>query len=209
MVFVDELAYYLFLVSFAVFILAYFLIKVYLSYRKGKMDVRPDLEALSIPLLFVGGFMLVSAFAFQLLWPLPGSFNILYFDPMAAFGLVLVAFSLCLRYKTKTQYVGFLALLAGLMVIWYGWSACYNIGLPSTSNGLNIEVLMLFLFYGGAAVLMYPATVILDNWPKAKGAMPVSWLILLALLCAFLVASGLLSFYVGGMAVPAHLLNAP
>ncbi len=204
MVFVDELAYYLFVVSFSALVLGYFLIKFYVSYRRNKLDIKPQLEALSIPLLIVGGFMLVSATASQLLWLLPGAFNILYFDPMAAFGLVLVAFSLCLRYKAKTQYVGLLALLFGVMAVWYGICA-YNLRLSNAP----FEMFLLFVFFGLAGVFTYPATVVLDNMPRSRKATPASWVILLALLCVFLVASGVLAFYIGASAVPAHLASPP
>ncbi len=59
-VFVDELVYYLFVLAFAGFLLAYMMSEMYLAYRKGKMDIHARLESLSVPLIFLGGYLLVT-----------------------------------------------------------------------------------------------------------------------------------------------------
>ncbi len=101
---------------------------------------------------------------------MPGSYNILYYDPILASGLLLVAFSVSIRLKAKTQYVGFLALLFGAMTIWYGISA-YNLGLSTAPP----EVLGLFGLFSLAGILAYPATWIVDNFLKPNTKMPYLW----------------------------------
>lgn len=204
MAFTDELAFYLFMLSFAGFLLAYLMTDTYLSYRKDKMDITTHLDNLSIPLGVVGLYLLVVGITSQFTWFLPGSYDILFFDPIVAFGLILVAFALAIRFKVKLRYVGFLSLLFGVMTIWYGISG-YNLNLTKTP----LEFLALFVLFGVSGVLTFPATLILDDFPRSKKNMPWSWNAILATLWFLLILASIAAFATGGIALPGHLANPP
>ncbi len=204
MVFVDELAFYLFSLAFSSLILAYFMSEMYFAYRKNDMDIRSRLEGLSMPIGLMGGYLLVTGVVSQFIWSLPGAYDILFFDPLVSFGLILAGLSLSIRYKTATRYIGFLALLFGVMTILYGVNA-YLIGLSEAP----LEVLILFVIFGGAAIMTYPATYIMDRFPKSKRGMKLSYRAVLVTLWILLIAGGLLAFTIGGMALPGHLATPP
>ena len=204
MVFVDDLAYYLFAIGFAGLFLAYIISKTYLSFRKGDVNLWKVLNDASIPMAFLGGYFLLSGFVSQMTWFLPGPYNMLFYDPMVSFGLILMAFSLAVRFKAKLQYVGFLSLMSGVMTIWYGISG-YNLGLTRTPT----ELLGLFVLFGLAAIFAYPATLIADRFPKSKKAVPHSWSMILIIFWILLVFASLIAFVIGGFALPAHLATPP
>ncbi len=104
--FIDELAYYLFGIAFAAFLLAYLASVMYLSYRKDRMDMRSHLEDMSVPLGFLGGYLLVMGAISQMTWFLPGAYNILFYDPMVSLGLLLLIFAFSIKMKFKLQFTG-------------------------------------------------------------------------------------------------------
>ena len=118
--FIDGLAYSLCVISFAGFMLLYIAAATYLSYRKNNRDFKERLSDSWVLLLVLGIYISVSAIWGQFSWPLPGSYNILFYDPMVSFGLILVIFSLSVRLKLRLDYTGFLGLMMGVMTIIYG-----------------------------------------------------------------------------------------
>lgn len=204
MVFIDNLAFLLFSISFAGFVLLYTVMSVYLEHENGKKDYDRHLEGASLVMLLIGGYLVVSGFVGQSTWPLPGSYNILFFDPLVAFGLVTLAFALAIRFEVSLEYAGFFGLLAGIMALIYGFQG-YNLGLTSAP----IALLLLYLFYGGAGILSYPASLIADRLPDHLKNPRVLWSIVLALFCLALFAASVTAAYIGSQAIAGHLLSAP
>ncbi len=204
MAFTDELAFYLFSISFSALLLAYLMADAYWAYRKGQMSLKPMLESLSITMAIVAVYTLIIGVVSQFMWFLPGPYNILFFDPLVAFGIIMLAFSLSIRLRVKTSYAGFLSLMFGGMTIWYGISS-YSLGLTKEP----FELLALFILFGLAAIFTFPASLILDKFPKRKIDMPMSWNILLAVLWILLIAAGIVAFIIGGAALPGHLASPP
>ena len=66
---------------------------IYRSSKKKQKDFSAQIKSAIVPLLLIGIYMFVMALWGQLAWPLPGSYNILFYDPMISFGIVLIAFS--------------------------------------------------------------------------------------------------------------------
>jgi putative membrane protein len=204
MAFIDNLAYGLFSISFASFLLLYTVISMYLVYRRGNRKYSDYLNSASVPLLLIGLYMIVQALWGQFTWPLPGSYNVLFYDPLLSFGLLLVGFFFAVRYKVRLEYVGFFGLLVGIMVIIYGIQG-YNIGLTSQP----LAMLGMYILYGLSGLVAYPVALIADRLPGHSKNVWIGWYLFLALFCILLLLAGLLSAGVGYAAVSQHLINPP
>ncbi|MDE1865156.1 MAG: DUF981 domain-containing protein [Candidatus Micrarchaeota archaeon] len=204
MVFIDNLAYGLFSIGFASFLLLYTVISMYMVYRRGNRVYSEYLNSASVPLMLIGLYMVVQALWGQFVWPLPGSYNVLFYDPLISFGLLLVGFFLSVRYKVRLEYIGFFGLLVGFMVIIYGIQG-YNIKLTSEP----LAMLVMYLLFGLCGIISYPVSLIADRLPGHKKNVWIGWYIFLGLFCLLLLLAGLLSVGVGYAAVSQHLIKAP
>ena len=203
MVFIDDVAYSLFSISFAGFMLLYATASAYLAYRKKHKNLSECLKSAAIPILLIGIYMLAMGLWGQFTWPLPGSYNILFYDPMVSFGIVLMAFYLSVKFDAKLEYTGFLALMVGVMVIGYGIFG-YNIGLTKVPSAL----LGMYALYGLSGIFSYPVLLMADRFSGSK-RMGMEWHALLYIFLILLLLASLLSAYTAFSAVPAHLLNPP
>ncbi len=202
MAFIDNLAYGLFSISFAGFLLLYTALSMFLAYKRKQRNLTEYLKGACIPIAIIGIYLLITGIWGQFVWPLPGSYNILFYDPLVSFGILLIAFSMAIKYDVKLEYVGFLGLLIGIMAIVYGIEG-YNIGLTSAP----IALLLMYLFYGLSGIFSYPISLIADRLPGSRSNN--TWLIILAIFCLLLFLASALSSYIGILAIPQHLLSAP
>lgn len=160
MTFVDTLAFQLFTLAFVSGLLFYSGIIGYDTYRKfGPRRTLEHLKAQAVPLGALGVIIGSIGLWGEIVWPLPGSYNILFFDPYLLLGAVLLGFAVCVIFRWRTQYVGLFAAMTGLLSIYYGAEA-YNLGLTK-------EPLAMFLLYvamGGTAVFTFPVTLWIDRY---------------------------------------------
>jgi len=217
--FVDILTAQLFGLSISGFTVLYASTKAYITYRRinkanptvlksvSYESILDEVYHVSIPLILLGLYLLITALFGQFVWPLPGSYNILFYDPLALGSLVLISAGIALyrRLAFYLEYVGFLALITGAVTIWYGYSGY--------ALGLTLEPLVLFLMYlfmGIAAILSYPYLLTVRRIASGQ-ATRVHPMInaLLAVFWASLFMGSLLAAYVGAVAVPAHLAHPP
>lgn len=204
MVFTDNLAFQLFTISFGGFLTLYTVSSMYLVYRRKGKNFKDYLKSASIPLGILGTYMLILGLWGQFTWPLPGSYNILFYDPFISFAIVLISFALAVKYDVRLEYVGFLGLMVGVMVIIYGIQG-YGLGLTSTP----IALLGLYFLYGLAGIFSFPVSLIADRLPGLKKKVWIGWHITLVLFWFLLLLASLLSGYVAVLAIQAHLLSAP
>lgn len=205
MTFTDNVAFALFAISFAGFLLLYTVSSMYLVYRRRQKNFADYLKSASVPLGIIGTYMIIMGIWGQFTWPLPGSYNILFYDPLVAFGMLLLGFSLSVKYKVRLEYIGFLGLMVGVMVIIYGIEG-YSLGLTAAPLGL----LAMYFLYGLAGVLSYPVSLIADRLPGfQKKRVWIGWTLILIAFWIFILLASVLSAYIGIVAVPAHLLNPP
>jgi putative membrane protein len=204
MPYIDNLAFSLFLISFAGFLLLYTVASMYFVYRSRKSDYEEHLLGAMGPMAVVGSIMTVSSLWGQFTWPLPGSYNILFYDPMLAFGIVVLSFALSIKFNVRLEYSGFLGLLVGIMTLLYGWQG-YSIGLTQAP----IALLGLYLCYGAAGILAYPVSMIADRLPGLKKNPWFGWYICLVLFWLALLAASLVAGYIGMSAIGGHLLSTP
>ena len=204
MVFVDNLAYSLFAIGFAGFLLLYVITSMYFVYRKRAKDYSAHLSAAGVPLMVIGFYIVVMALWGQFTWPLPGSYNILFYDAMVSFGLVILSFAFSIRYKVRLEYAGFFGLLVGIMTIIYGVQG-YTLGLTQSP----LALLALYCCYGVAGVFSYPVAIIADRFPGLKKDPWAGWYICLVIFWVAMLASSLVASYIGSQAITGHLISAP
>lgn len=202
MVFVDDLAYSLFVVSFAGLLLLYTSGSIYLDYRKKQRNITEHLKSAAIPLALIGLYLLLMGLWGQFAWPLPGSYNILFYDPMISFAILLIAFSLSVKFNLRFEYVGFLSLIAGILVTIYGFLG-YKIGLTQSP----LALLAMYTFYGLAGIFSYPVSLLIDR-PFDRN-MWARWHLLVIIFCVLLLAASAVSGVVGLAAISQHLVSAP
>lgn len=201
--FIDDLAFELFTLSIVGVISLYMTAAVYIAYRKGVKDIESALRPGAYPLGIFGGIITIMAIYGEMTWPLPSSYNILFYDPYLMLGLILMMMSVAIILKQKLQYVGIVALFAGLISIYYGASAYMD---KMTSS--PIAMLGLYVAFGLTGVFTYPATLIYDTLP-GKGKVSAAWTVLLVIFWIGLVVSAVLASVTGVPAVSQHLLAPP
>ena len=230
MTFVDTLAFQLFTLAFISGILFYSGIVGYVTFRRfGPRRTLEHLKGQAVPLGGLGVLVFGIGFWGEIVWPLPGSFNIRFFDPYSLLGIVLIGFAVSENREWRTQYIGLLAAMTGVLSTYYGASAY--------SRGLTKEPLAMFLLYvamGGTAVFTFPVTLWLDRMvltpvlearekpaaatgrvhEDAPGFTRVTLqlqVLVGTFLCFLLCAAGsaILALIIGGGALSSHLVSAP
>jgi uncharacterized membrane protein len=158
----------------------------------------------------------------ELAWPITGfpgaqSYDLFFYDVLILLGLLLVAFAAAVRFRYPTHLVGMLGVIIGLGVLFYGVRA-YQLSLTKDP----LETLLMYMAFGGVAILSYPATLYLDWFvvgpsvpsvdplpsPPAP-AYPWIWRVLLGLFMAAVVLAGVAAVLYGINAAWAHLASPP
>ncbi len=196
---INGLALSLFSITFVGLLLLYFLAKMCMSMRSKQKNVQELLNGVALPLGILGSFITVSGLWGMLAWPLTGSYNILFYDPYVALGLLLIAFAIGVRYKIRLEYLGFWSLLAGIMTLAYGVNG-YNLGMSSSP----IVLLSLYSFFGMAAVLAWPVTYLIDRL-QGRSRLGMGWSVVLALFALALIGAVIVAGLISVTAVSGHL----
>lgn len=203
MVFIDDLAFELFTLSLVGVVSIYLTGYAYIYYRKGMKDVETIMRPGAFILVILGGIVLIMGIYGEMTWPLPGSYNILFYDPYLLFGIILVAVSSSIVLRQKLQFSGILALFSGLIAIYYGVNAYLD---KMTSS--PIAMLGLYLSLGLTGMFAFPATLIYDLLPS-KDKVSKFWTVILVLFWIGLIVSSVLAALTAIEAVPQHLLKPP
>ena len=203
MAFIDDLAMELFTLSLVGVVSIYLTGSVYIAYRKGIKDIEEVLKPGVYPLGILGGIITIMGIYGEMTWPLPGSYNILFYDPYLIIGLILVIMAVSIAMKQKLQFTGILALFSGLIAIYYGANAYMD---KMTSS--PIAMLGLYIAFGLTGVFTYPTTLIYDMLP-GKAKVSKLWTVVLVIFWIGLVVSAVLAALTAIEAVPQHLLSPP
>lgn len=218
MAFVDPLALQLFTLAFVAGLLFYSGIVGYRAYsRHGHHAAFEHLRSQVVPLAGLGVIVFAIGLWGEVTWPLPGSYNILFYDPYSMLGVILVAFAVSVLVRLRTQYIGFLAAMTGALSIYYGIDA-FNLHMTQTP----LTTLFLYIALGGTAVLTFPVTIYIDrmvvepelaNAPEeAKVPLTMAWKLAYSAFLLFLLfaaASAILALAIGGGALGSHLASPP
>ncbi|MCL5732465.1 MAG: DUF981 family protein [Candidatus Thermoplasmatota archaeon] len=203
MAFIDDLAMELFTLSLVGVVSIYLTGSVYIAYRKGIKDIEEVLKPGVYPLGILGGIITIMGIYGEMTWPLPGSYNILFYDPYLIIGLILIIMAVSIAMKQKLQFTGILALFSGLIAIYYGANAYMD---KMTSS--PIAMLGLYIAFGLTGVFTYPTTLIYDMLP-GKAKVSKLWTVVLVIFWIGLVVSAVLAALTAIEAVPQHLLSPP
>ncbi|MEM0156952.1 MAG: DUF981 family protein [Thermoplasmataceae archaeon] len=203
MAFIDDLAMELFIMSLVGVVSIYLTGSVYLAYRRGVKDIEGVLKPGVYPLGILGGIITIMGIYGEMVWPLPGSYNILFYDPYLIIGLILIIMAISIGMKQKLQFTGILALFSGIIAIYYGANAYMD---KMTSS--PIAMLGLYIAFGLTGVFTYPTTLIYDMLP-GKEKVSKLWTVVLVIFWIGLVVSAVLAAVTAIEAVPQHLLSPP
>lgn len=203
MAFIDTLPMQLFVLGFSALVLVYITTESYSLWKNGK-NIRRGVRSAQIPLAVLGGYALLMGIYGQIVWPLPGAYNILFYDVYVMFGLVMVSLAWALHSDLKARYAGILSLLAGAVTILYGISG-YNLDLTSAP----IALLALYGLFGFGAILAYPVTIMIDRAQERVKNSSTFWIALVGLFALVMLVAGLLALFIGVSAIPGHLASPP
>lgn len=172
MTFIDNLALVQVLLLLGAAILAYGGVLSWWAIRTNRpKTLRSVLRGVAVPVGALGAVTTVLALWGEMTWPFPASmagYNILFFDTLLLFGLVLLAYAVSAYLGARLQYVGLFALVAGSVTAFYGW-----IGYTATPAFTKepFDTLLLYLGFGAAGVFSFPATLIVDYYLSASEAL--------------------------------------
>ncbi|MCL4349322.1 DUF981 family protein [Ferroplasma acidiphilum] len=202
--FVDDTPMELFLISLVAIVSIYMSAWVYIEFRKnGAKNVNEILKPGALPLGILGAIIVIMGLWGEMVWPLPGAYNILFDDPFMFLGIIVLMMAGTIALKQKLQYVGILAFFAGIISIWYGANAYVD---KLTSS--PIAMFGLFLAFGLTGVFTFPTTLIYDILP-GKTKVSNVWTVVLVLFWIGLVVSAVVAALIGLEAIPAHLVSPP
>lgn len=205
MPFVDDLAIELFVLALVGVVSLYMTGTAYVEYRRnGAKDIEKVLRPGAFPLGLLGSFILIMGYYGEMVWPLPGSYNILFGDPFILMGIVLTALAVSLALKQKLQFVGIVAAFSGLISIFYGYHA-YLQGMTSEP----LAMFGMYIAFGLTGIFTYFATYIYDSFPEKGGKPSNMWTVILIIFWIGLIVSAALASFTALNAVPQHLLNPP
>jgi putative membrane protein len=172
-------------------------------FKNGKKHYR-SLRGGAVPLFVLGLYAIVTGLFGQFFWPLPGAYNIVFYDVYTLVGLLFVSIAWSLRSDIETQHAGMFSLLMGFAVIYYGIE-----GYLADLAKPPILLLALYSLFGITGVLGYPMTVMLDRSDDGDKLKWKGWKIIAFLFFLFLLLASLLALFIVAEALPAHLMSPP
>lgn len=145
------------------------------------------------------------------------SYDLLFFDSLTLLALLLVSFGAAVNLARPTHFVGLLGLIIGSGIVYYGYRA-YTLSLTQAP----LETLLLYLGFGGVAILSYPVTIYVDRfivgpsvpgvdpWPGPAPAAPsIYWRAWLGLFLLVVLLAGVAALAYGFDTAWAHLAAPP
>ena len=107
--FIDPLTVMLLSLGMSALLLALYYFKV----GSGKKDI----SSLVVPAFILGLFNAVSGFLMSFTWPLPGSYNMLFGDPLLVLGLLMIAGSYMISKGMDVKALSLLGFLLGIYLL--------------------------------------------------------------------------------------------
>lgn len=160
MAFVDFLAFVQVTLLIGAALIGYVGVLAFAAMRRNDpAGVKSALRGAAMPVASVGAIATTLGLWGEVAWPLPGSYNILFFDAYVLFGVTFLVVAVSMALSLKLQYAGFFGVIAGGVVIAYGYQG-YVLGMTKDP----FETFLLYGAFGLAAILSFPATVVVDYY---------------------------------------------
>ncbi|HTT16249.1 MAG TPA: DUF981 family protein [Thermoplasmata archaeon] len=185
--------------------------------RKDPVRANSHLREGAVILGLLGFFLGIIAVWGELTWPLPGQYNLFFFDVVTMLTILLLAFAFAVWYRFPTHFVGMLGVIIGLGVLFYGVRA-YQLSLTKDP----LDTLLMYLAFGGTAIMSYPATLYVDWFvvgPTTAGSDPLPspptpnypwlWRVLLSMFFLVLFLAGVAAVGYGVSSAWGHLASPP
>ncbi len=187
MAFINYLASMLLAAGTSMFFIAIYLIK---------LARKQDVQSLAVPAFAIGVFDFLSGFMMSTEWPLPGSYNILFGDPMLFLGLIMLSGAYMTYKKIDIKPVSILGFFLGIYILIEA-VAIVTLGLEQGLTHL-LPALGMYIF-SGVAALFSPLV-----YTKSKNAY--------YFIAILLIIASIATFFTGYSAVYMHLsayMNSP
>ncbi|MEM0149758.1 MAG: DUF981 domain-containing protein [Candidatus Micrarchaeaceae archaeon] len=187
-IFVDPLTVMLLSLGMSALLLALYYFRV----GSGKKDI----SSLVVPVFVLGLFNAVSGFLMSFTWPLPGSYNMLFGDPLLMLGLLMIAGSYMISKGMDVKVLSLLGFLLGIYLL-VGMISISQFSLETGNDWITATGLYAFSFLAG----IFSPIIYL----KPKGSNRYAYYFEVFLLVLVM----LLALLIGYMGLNAHLGTPP
>ncbi|EQD64316.1 membrane protein containing DUF981 [mine drainage metagenome] len=109
---------------------------------------KKDMGSLVVPVFVLGLFNAISGFLMSFTWPLPGSYNMLFGDPLLVLGLLMIAGSYMASKGTDVKVLSLLGFLLGIYLL-VGTIGISQFGMEHGNNWITATGLYAFSFLAG------------------------------------------------------------
>jgi putative membrane protein len=183
-------------------LIVYTLSKLYLHYRaETTHKILDELNSISLPLIVLGLYLLGTDIYSQMAYSSPTYYGIGFYAVNALFPLVLIMAGLA-AYRENASYlehVSFLALIGGVISVYYGLAAF----LSSTYTVSSSVMFVMYVFFGLAGVLSYPASEIVEHLTSpSKKKVTFNRHLVMVFLWFFVFVGSLLALYLWTTTLP-------
>jgi putative membrane protein len=218
MAFIDDLTLILDLLILVTVAIFYTSFSVWVQYRRkdSERSLGHLQEGAALLAVLGAGIGLVAIWG-ETTWPLPGAYDLFFFDPLYMFSLILIAFGIAVWRGLPTHLVGILAAVMGSGIVYYGARA-YELSLTKDP----LETFLMYLAFGGMGIMAYPATLFIDWFvvgPTNARASPLPsgptpdypwlWRVLVGLFLVVVVVAGIAAVAYGFSSAWSHLQSPP
>ncbi len=159
----------LILATVAVFYTGFY---VWFNFRRKDLDrAVTGLREGALLLVIVAFITGIIALWGEITFPLPGSYNVFFFDPLGLFALLIGAFGLAVWFRLPTSFVGVFGVVVGSGVILYGARA-YQLHLTMDP----LETFLLYVAFGALAIASLVPALFIDWFiigPKVPNVQPI------------------------------------
>ncbi len=178
----ENVDFLLFLLGAASAIIFYLTVVSFARYIKPeKVDMYKIVSGGIMPILIIGICMFLISAYIKVTMQMPEPYSYLILNPLMAASIVFMSFALVVWAKQEVHYVGLLALLTGLLTLYYG-VAGYQLGITSVPTDFGI----LYASFGMVGILAFPVSLIMDIMPGMTKGHSRMWGAYLTLFWVFL-----------------------
>ncbi|MDP7982511.1 MAG: DUF981 family protein [Conexivisphaera sp.] len=154
----------------------------------------------------VGLVILIFALWGEFTWPLPGSYNIVFYDGLTFLGISVLTWWAAHRYSGKFLYAGVVSAVLGILTVYYG-VVSYELGLSQEP----VVLLALYVMYGLTGLFSLPLGIAIDTYRGSNGKREgMTWILAaFAVLAVIAVLAALVNMALVAPTVSAHLMHPP